>query len=180
MENTNCEKTKYLQYLLDKQLDWIQKSDTKASVLLSAIGVLFTLLINSRFYGVVVNCIQYLFIRDKIVLTVLIILLTTGLILVFVGGFFLFFTLIPRLKNISHEQSHIFFDDISQNGPNELKDYFCKDFDPNNDLVNQIFVNAKIADIKMKKCNTGIKLICLGFGTIFLVTLIASIGLSTN
>ncbi|WP_225368139.1 hypothetical protein, partial [Lactiplantibacillus pentosus] len=70
MESTNCEKTKYLQYLLDKQLDWIQKSDTKASVLLSAIGVLFTLLINSRFYGVVVNCAHYLFIRDKVVLLV--------------------------------------------------------------------------------------------------------------
>lgn len=63
MENSNYEKTKYLQYLLDKQLDWIQKSDTKASVLLSAIGVLFTLLINSRFYSVVVNCIHYLFIK---------------------------------------------------------------------------------------------------------------------
>ncbi|WP_222848549.1 hypothetical protein, partial [Lactiplantibacillus plantarum] len=87
MESTNCEKTKYLQYLLDKQLDWIQKSDTKASVLLSAIGVLFTLLINSRFYGVVVNCAHYLFIRDKVVLLVLIILLTIGLILVFTGGF---------------------------------------------------------------------------------------------
>lgn len=70
MNDNNCEKTKYLQYLLDKQLDWIQKSDTKASVLLSAIGVLFTLLINSRFYGVVVNCIHYLFIKDKIFLTV--------------------------------------------------------------------------------------------------------------
>jgi len=178
MESTNCEKTKYLQYLLDKQLDWIQKSDTKASVLLSAIGVLFTLLINSRFYGVVVNCAHYLFIRDKVVLLLLIILLTIGLILVFTGGFFLFFTLIPRLKNISHEQSHIFFGDISQNGLTELRDYFCKDFDPNNDLVNQIFVNATIANVKMKNCNIGIKFICLGFGTIFLVTLISSIGLS--
>ncbi len=88
MNDNNCEKTKYLQYLLDKQLDWIQKSDTKASVLLSAIGVLFTLLINSRFYGVVVNCIHYLFIKDKIFVTVLIFLLVIGLILVFIGGFY--------------------------------------------------------------------------------------------
>lgn len=43
-----------------------------------------------------------------------------------------------------------FFGDISQNGLTELRDYFCKDFDPNNDLVNQIFVNATIANIKMK------------------------------
>lgn len=107
-------------------------------------------------------------------------MLVIGLILVFIGGFYLFFTLIPRLKNISHEQSHIFFGDISQNGLTELRDYFGKDFDPNNDLVNQIFVNANIADTKMKNCNIGIKFICLGFGTIFLVTLIASIGLSIN
>ena len=180
MNDNNCEKTKYLQYLLDKQLDWIQKSDIKASVLLSAIGVLFTLLISSRFYGVVVNCIHYLFIKDKFFLTVLIFLLVIGLILVFIGGFYLFFTLIPRLKNISHQQSHIFFGDISQNGLNEMKNYFCKDFNPNDDLVNQIFVNANIADTKMKNCNIGIKFICLGFGTIFLVTLIASIGLSIN
>ncbi|WP_065675001.1 MULTISPECIES: Pycsar system effector family protein [Lactiplantibacillus] len=178
MENSNYEKTKYLQYLLDKQLDWIQKSDTKASVLLSAIGILFTLLINSRFYSVLVNCIHYLFIKDKIVLMVLIFLLVFGLVLVFIGGFYLFFTLIPRLKNISQKQSYIFFGDISQNGLTELRNHFSKDLDPNDDLINQIFVNANIANVKMKNCNIGIKFICLGFGIVFIVTLISSIGIS--
>lgn len=178
MENINYEKTKYLQYLLDKQLDWIKKSDTTASVLLSAIGVLFTLLINSCFYSAITNCIHYLFIKDKIVLMVLILLLIFGLVLIFIGGFYLFFTLIPRLKNISQKQSHIFFGDISKHELTELRNYFSKDLDPNDDLINQIFVNANIANVKMKSCNIGIKFICLGFGIVFIVTLISSIGIS--
>ncbi|KRL06147.1 hypothetical protein FD46_GL000253 [Liquorilactobacillus oeni DSM 19972] len=178
MINDNDKKIDYLKYTLDKQLNWIQKSDTKASIFLSATGVLITLLMNSKIITIFNNTAKYLHNRDSILLSFFVILLSISLCFIIIGGVFLFLSIIPDLKSSSHQKSHIYFGDIDTSGLTELQQFFKEDTNILDDLLNQIFVNAQIANKKMKKCNLGIKLACLGFCFIFILFVTSLIGLS--
>lgn len=178
MISDNDKKIEYLKYTLDKQLNWIQKSDTKASIFLSIIGVLITLLMNSKTILLLHKTVKYLQNHDVILLSLFTITFFISLILIISGGLLLFFSINPSLKSPSNQKSHIYFGDIDENGLTDLQNFFQKRANVSADLINQIFVNAKIANKKMKKCNLGLLLSCLGFCFIFIFLITSSIGLS--
>ncbi|MDI6552120.1 DUF5706 domain-containing protein [Leuconostoc suionicum] len=177
MNSINNSKFEYLKYTLDKQLNWIQKADNKSSIFLSVTGILVTLLMNSKVISIFSIVTEYLFTHDVVLRSIFLLTLFVGIIFVVIGCAFLFFSIIPNLNNISNQNSHIYFGDIAKNDLAELKKFFDQESDFLGDLVIQVFVNAKIANQKMKNCNRGIVCVCVGFVIIFILILISLLSL---
>lgn len=180
MINDDEKKIEYLKYLLDKQLDWIQKSDTKASIFLSVMSVLITLLLNNKIVSVLRTAVTYLKEHDVIMLSFISIAFGISLVLIITGGLFVFSSIIPHLKSSANQRSHIYFGDIAHNGLTDLQLFFTNETYILEDLINQTFINARIAHNKMKKCNLGIILSCVGFFLMVVLTMGLFIGLSAR
>lgn len=152
----DSDKMHYLEYILNTQVTWIKVADTKASILLAVIAAFFALcdylkLFNSSIYTN--SCCFLTFIRISIFLIVL-------------GTLAFIITIMPSLKLAkANDNSFLYFVSIHimKNFQFKLKKALSKNFDLSDDILNQIKINAGIADRKMKALKFGTWLISIGF-----------------
>lgn len=164
---------------LDRNIGFIKSCDSKTSIVLTAIGVLLTIILTNDGLNAIYNIIQKC-INDRTFSSILyLILFATILVVLFLGLYNLLSVLIGRV-NINEEpldssNSNIFFSGIIKKGNLEAyrKEFYRMDHKQLLDeLIGEIYINANIANKKYNSYNTGIKLSILGlllFVTILLI-----------
>jgi len=156
---------------------WINNSDTKSSIMLGLVGVVFTILFsNLKFIDsmikVVTNCCVKITFSDLLYL----LMTAISLMILFSGIYMLIRVLIPKLKlNINNNDSVIYFGSIGKyESVNDFKGKaLCiKKEELLDDLLNQIYINSKICMKKFNNYNVGIRSLIVGIISFVLLYLI--------
>lgn len=179
---TNIEKENLLNRL-DRTLEWIKASDTKTSIILAGIGIFFTIFTTDY----IVNIIKAIFIslvkNINFSNMLFFLLFSISVWLLFYGTFCLIKALIPRLEkdNVADEgrpvDSLYFFETIAKNNYQQFRDkiYSVTKEEEIEDLLSQIYVNAKICTFKYHYSRKGIKYSFIGISGILLLYIIGLI-----
>lgn len=165
--------------ILDNINTWIVNSDTKASIILGLIGVLFTIIFsNLDFINILIKLINKIF--DNILFSdiVYLIIMLFSIVLFINGIYNLILVLIPKLKiNNNNKKSILYFGSIcSFESANEFKHkvYHTKKAELLDDLLNQVYINSGICTKKFNNYNAGLRNIILGI-LVFLIFYILGI-----
>ena len=164
---------------LDRNIGFITNCDNKTSIVLSAIGVLLTIILTNdgliSIYNIICSCIN-----EKNFCSVLyLICFALVLAVLFLGLYNLVSVLIARLSikdsKLDSNNSKIFFEGISKIGKYEIyrTEFYKMDKQQYLDeLIGEIYTNAEIAVTKYKKYNIGLKLSIIGFLSFVFIILI--------
>lgn len=178
---TQLDKKEDLLNRLDRVLDWIKTCDTKASIFLAAIGIVVTI-IGSEFFINKYYQICRFFLKDinqwKIIYLVVSI---TFLLLIIVGICSLIIELNPSLiskrNNNKEIDSLFFFGTIAKKKREDFKEEYRKStlYSDIEDLLNQLYINSKICDLKYNYTKRGIFCSTIGIFGILVMTLLGVI-----
>ncbi|MBU3188778.1 hypothetical protein K9O30_06335 [Clostridium bowmanii] len=165
---------------LDRINLWIENSDTKTSIAIGAIGVVFAILL-SKDYAVKFKNIIISMINSKNFFSFLYLaVLGISIYVICKGCHYLFKVLVPRTDmNLYKESgikvdSSIFFSTIANTRSyKDFKKIIGKSTKAvqRNDLISQIYICSKICDLKFKNYKRGITLVSVGF-IIFVIVII--------
>lgn len=179
LEEKNIEKNKYV---LDKQNEWIVNADNKISVAFGVFAVLFTILGHISLN----NILDYNITNKECIclFIICILLLTSGLLSFVLSLVYYFKILYPNLsgtnkyskKNLKEKRmSIIYFDDISQFSDSEDFIEYAKSINDecfNNQLLKEVYYNARICARKMRLFRVGLVFSVLGLSLCFLSCII--------
>ena len=148
---------------LNRNISFINSCDNKTSIVLTAEGVIFTLLMTNNTFADAINIIK-LYISHKDCYIIFYCLgLGIALLFLLIGLIYLGSVLIAKTSSEIIEDkrnpSNIFFCDIDSNEnvmEYENKFYNMNKADLLKDLITQIYINANIATIKYKNYNKGV------------------------
>ena len=175
-KNTVCEpeeldyKIEIATQTLDRNIGFVTNCDNKTSIILTAVGVLLTIIltnegINKAFY-IIKSCIG-----AKTFCSIFYLLCFAGSIFIMALGMFkLGSVLMAKTSEDAvgrkDATSRIFFSGIRKSG--DCKTYRSRFYSMNreellNELIEQIYINADIATQKYEKYNLGIKCTIIGF-----------------
>lgn len=162
---------------LDRILEWIKACDTKASVLLASIGIVATILTSEKFiqkeydlwcfFSQNIDCLKVIYI--------LLFFIFFGFIILSIIFFILELNpfLFSKKSGNTKIDSLYFFGTISKKDRGIFKkQYFERTLENDiEDLLDQVYINAKICNLKYKRTKWGI--ICstiggIGLGIIFI------------
>ncbi|MDI3310496.1 MAG: DUF5706 domain-containing protein [Thermoanaerobacterium sp.] len=186
-ENIFYKKEELLEQL-DRHLEWIKSCDTKTSIVLGVIGIFLTIFASDSS----INMLNLVFseaIQNLNFSNLLYLLFFTLSLCIFVyGAFCLIRVLIPRLsKEVEmyqgiYKDSLYFFEAIAKSTFPEYKEKVAKriEEDDINDIMSQIFINAKICTIKYSLYKKGIKFSFLGIAGILILYVIGIILLKSG
>ena len=171
----------YATHTLERNIGFINMCDTKASIVLATIGVLITIFFSSEILNKISSIVSIAYKEKNFCSTLFLILFFISIFILMIGFKNLISVLIGRVNNISSEfkgvkyGSKIFFTDIVDS--HKITTY-KKDFlkmtneDYLDELINQIYLNSKIASIKYQKYNIGLNCILSGFLSFTVLVLI--------
>lgn len=166
---------------LERNIGFVTNCDNKASIVLTIVGVLLTIILTNdglkEIFRIVNHCIEANTIGSKIYLLCFVI--ATGILILGISklGNVLVAKVSEKECEIENRNSKIFFGDIQKNETCESykKDFrIMKNTDLLDDLIEQIYINARIANLKYTKFNKGFKITLIGF-MLFVVVLIIGI-----
>jgi Family of unknown function (DUF5706) len=173
---------------LDRHLDWIKSCDTKSSIVLAVVGIFLTIFTSEHS----VNMLKKILIASSKNLNFsnflyLLFFLVAWCIFVY-GSYCLIRVLVPSLTKDTLEYDGIqsdslyFFEKISKNKFLEYRSkVFNKtDADQIEDILSQIFINAKICTKKYEYYSRAIKLAFTGIASILLLYVIGVILIKTG
>ena len=156
---------------LERNIGFINSCDNKASIILTVVGVLLTIILSNegitRIFVLLQNCII-----AKTICSVIYLILFSAVLLALCAGLVLLINVLiakvdnSGMKGIDSNSSPIFFSGI--NNYKEIKGYSEKFYsmskdDILNELILEIYINADIATKKYKNYNKGLKLTISGF-----------------
>lgn len=153
---------------LDNINQWINNCDTKASVILGAIGILVTIAFTNSdivryMIKILFNCFNKVIFSDILYF----LFLTFFSIMTVYGIFLLLKVLIPTLKmKGNNHKSYLYFGSIAKyDGYLEYKKDLldASENDIIDDLLNQIYQNSLIATNKYQNYVRGVRLFIFGF-----------------
>lgn len=164
---------------LERNIAFITNCDNKTSIVLTAVGVLLTIILTNdglnKIFSIIKSCIE-----SKTFCNIFyLICFATSIFIMALGMFNLGFVLIAKTSEkangLDGMNSRIFFTGIRSN--RDYKTYhrdFCsmKQEDLLDELVAQIYINADIAMQKYKKYNLGFKQTIVGFLLFIIILLI--------
>ena len=162
---------------LDRNIVFVSNCDSKTSIVLSATGVLLTIILTNNGIETIFNIIKSCISQKNFCNIMFLFFFAISIVLLVIGFYNLCMVLIARTKNASAFKSQIFFSGIANF---KDKNTFLQKFasmtpeEYLDELVTEIYANAKIAVIKYKKYNTGFKFTIIGF-TLFAVILLMGI-----
>lgn len=168
---------------LDRQLDWIKSCDTKASIVIAVLGVFLTIFTTDSSITLVKSILsQAIQFMNFANLLYLIFFVFSWIMFVY-GAYCLVKVLIPRLsKEVQTEQgiysdSLYFFETIAKDSFIDFKNKMISGGpeDEINDILTQIYINAKISTIKYSYYSKGIKCSFLGIVSILIFYVIGII-----
>lgn len=163
---------------LDRILEWIKTCDTKTSILLAGMGIVGTILTSEKFLQKETDMWEVFSRNIGWLKFICILLFIMSVELIIVSIFFFILELNPFLfsKKIGNTKidSLYFFGTISKKSSRTFKKQYFEQTLTNDvdDLLNQVYMNAKICDFKYKRTKRGI--ICstiggIGLGIVFFV-----------
>lgn len=167
---------------LERNLGFINNCDNKASIILTAVGVLITIVLTNdgllRIKDILKCCFSQKAIWD---IVYAILFIGSGLLLI-VGILILISVLLARLnangiRGMKNTTSLTYFKDIiSISKFSDYKNRFknMSKTDLLDDLISQIYINADIATKKYRRYNLGLKLTIAGF-VLFVVFILIGI-----
>lgn len=165
---------------LERNLGFISNCDNKASIILTAAGVLLTIVLTNEGLTSIKDILKKCLCQFNIGNCVYVFVLFSSIILLIIGILLLISVLIARsgvgeTKDINQKKSLIFFRDISViSSVSGYRKEFKKmnDKDLLDDLISQIYINSKIATKKYRRYNLGLKCIVIGFFLFIIVILL--------
>lgn len=184
MSNNNSEFEKDDLYRTLERINlWIGNCDTKTSIAIGAIGVIFAVLLSKDYVVKFKSIITYMIKNIDILPFLFLTVFSISIIFICLGCYFLFRALVPRTDTNLYKEpgleldSLIYFSTISYSKTYE--DYSCKiekasESILRNDIISQIFICSKICDGKFKSYKKGIILVLIGF-IIFICLMIVGI-----
>lgn len=158
--------------ILDRTLGFISNCEGKTSIILGIYGVIFSVIITNNGLLLLKNIYQNSLINGNIIDYILLIGLTGALVGFFIGLYYLFLVLFPRIddKGVRDEglkkDSLIFWGSIIKN--RSCIEYKRKLSNCNNkalieDIISQIYINADICNRKFVSYKKGLKLSLFSF-----------------
>lgn len=158
---------------LDRILEWIKTCDTKTSILLAGMGIVATILTSEKFLQKE-TYVWEVFSRNIDWLKIICISsFIMSVVLIIMSIFFFILELNPFLFSKKSGNTKIdslyFFGTISKKDRGVFKKQYFEQTLENDvdDLLNQVYMNAKICNLKYKRTKRGI--ICSTVGVIGLV-----------
>lgn len=154
---------------LERNLGFISNCDNKASIILTAVGVLLTIILTSEGLASIKDILKKSLSQITFLNFIYMFLFFSSVIILLSGILFLISVLIAR-SGISEtkgsKNSLIFFGGI--NSFNKIANYekAIKKMDKKDlldDLISQIYINSKIATKKYRRYNLGLKFTVIGF-----------------
>lgn len=183
MDNSNELDKENLLNRLDRLLEWIKSCDTKSSIVLAGIGIFLTIFttdyIINELKNILVNLVKS--INFSNILYSLLFLIS--IVLLIYGSYCLIRVLIPRLErdNVAEEarptDSLYFFETISKNNYIQFRDkmYNTTNKEEIEDILSQIYINAKICTFKYHYSSKGIKYSFIGISGIIIFYIVGLI-----
>lgn len=164
---------------LDRNIGFINNCDSKTSIVLTALGVLLTIILTNdglnAIFNIVRSCINEITFCNVLYL----ICFAITLVILFFGMYNLGSVLIARtstnMKGDNLLNSRIFFSGIIKNGDFEMykeRFYAMNRQELLDELIAEIYINADIATKKYNKYNAGLRLSIIGFLLFILILLI--------
>ncbi len=155
---------------LERNIGFITTCDNKASVILTAIGVLLTLIFTNDGLETI-NKILTSCIKEKTFCSALYLIVFIIVIFAFLFGLYNLIGVLVARTNMKANgtkkiDSQIFFSGIAKNANyNIYKEKFYKLSRQNflDQLISEIYINAIIAERKYRKYNLGLRLSIVGF-----------------
>ena len=154
---------------LERNLGFISNCDNKASIILTAVGVLLTIILTSEGLASIKDILKKSLSQITFLNFIYMFVFFSSVIILLSGILFLISVLIAR-SGISEtkgsKNSLIFFGGI--NSFNKITNYekAIKKMDKKDlldDLISQIYINSKIATKKYRRYNLGLKFTVIGF-----------------
>ncbi len=156
---------------LDKIQEWIHNVDSKSSILLGFIGLLVTILTTTslimhqkKIIFSNINNLSSIYCFKSIIIYIIISLLIVAFVMLILAVINLFSSLRGRIDPNNYKgdsiitDSLIFFGSISKKKYSVFKENYLsrEEDDVRDDLLSQIYINAKICDTKFNKYNNGL------------------------
>ena len=141
---------------LERNLGFISNCDNKASIILTAVGVLLTIILTSEGLASIKDILKKSLSQITFLNFIYMFVFFSSVIILLSGILFLISVLIAR-SGISEtkgsKNSLIFFGGI--NSFNRIANY--------DDIISQIYINSKITKKKYRRYNLGLKFTVIGF-----------------
>ena len=160
---------------LERNIKFINNCDNKTSIVLTFIGVLFTIILTNNGFSTIFKTICNCFDEKTFCSVLYLSCFFVAVVILFMGLYNLWSVLIARTNINSEHMSKIFFSGIIKFGNVETyKEKFIKMNRQEflDELIFEIYINSDIAAKKYKKYNTGLKLSIIGFFSFVVVLLI--------
>lgn len=147
---------------------WINNSDTKVSIILGLLGVIFTVVFsNTEFCDLMLKLLKSVVKDIRFGELIYLLLIFLSIVLIIYGIYKLFRVLVPRLEfNLSKgKKSILYFGEISNyDSFNDFKRnvYKISKKELYDDILHQIYINANICNVKFKNYNYGLKSSIIG------------------
>lgn len=158
---------------LDRILEWIKTCDTKTSILLAGMGIVATILTSEKFLQKETDVWEVFFRNIDWLKIICILSFIVSVVLIIMSIFFFILELNPFLFSKKSGNTKIdslyFFGTISKKDRGVFKKQYFEQTLENevDDLLNQVYMNAKICNLKYKRTKRGI--ICSTVGGIGLM-----------
>ena len=155
---------------LDRLLDWIKSCDTKASIVIAGVGLFLTIMTSEHSLDMLNDIFTQAFASMSFG-NLLYLLFFGGFLVTFViGAYNLIKVLIPSLRKDNqslegiYDDSLYFFEGIAKNNYQEFAQKMreCSPDEEIQDLLTQIYINARICTAKYTCYGKGIKLSFIG------------------
>ncbi len=160
---------------LERNITFVSNCDNKTSIVLTSMGVLLTIILTNdgmnAIFDIIKNCIS----QNNFCNIFYLICFAISIGVLLFGFYNLCSVLIARIKNPDAPNSRIFFSGIVKNhSKNAYQERFVNMTQDEylDELISEIYINAKIATIKYKKYNVGFKCSIIGFVAFVIMLLI--------
>ncbi|MES5849312.1 MULTISPECIES: Pycsar system effector family protein [unclassified Bacillus cereus group] len=182
-ENIALDKKNNLIARLDRQLDWIKSCDTKASIVIAVLGVFLTIFTSENSINMLQKILSQPLKHINFANFLYLLLFVISWSIFIFGVYCLVRVLIPRLNKdvLAYEGIHngslYFFETIAKNNFLEFKEKVTNTNEEGEleDILSQIYVNAKICTIKYTYYSKGIKYASLGIASVLVLYVIGVI-----
>ncbi len=166
--------------ILDRVNSWIDNCDSKASTLLSGVGVFAGILLGTDYVSKIIQIGKYMYEKSTILSISFLAITGIALLMLLIGVFFLAGVLFARVNMMDYKElgsnydSLIFFSSIAKNQTFSIfqrKIKACNRKQMDNDYASQIYICSLICDKKFGLYKNGLIFVIIGF-TVFTIMLI--------
>lgn len=171
---------------LERNIGFITNCDTKTSIVLTAIGVLLTIILTNDGLKKIFSIVKICFDEKSFSNSIYLICFGVAVLILLLGIYNLVSVLIARTdiksKGINSSNSNVFFVGISKNKNFETykeKFYLMNQHEFLDEILAEIYANAYIATIKYNKYNVGLTLTIIGF-ILFVIILLVAINIFSS